>query len=239
MSKRTSKYNTSVAQEAATQQAVETTMPVEPSVVLETPSAETPPAETPEGVVVEEAPVVLQEVVKPQAQDLLTRHVKSETVLERDATTNYADKISKLSTSAQFPFATLLNYICDADLRKPNTDTTMGNLQKRLFGAYRGILENNPKEFPTTFGLLVAIVRENRKGVFSDLAIGRATYNFNGSSQERQAFESITNLLLVLADDPSMKTIKKQVNLDATFDVEYATGVDLVGIKNRVKNWIG
>lgn len=203
--------------------------PTSASVVVETPVAGTP-------VAVPVRPMVQSVVTVTPAQvanDIVTAKVEKVTVTAEGIFAQYSVSISKLSTSTQMRFTRLAAYLDAMKPGKPLNDQMGASYQRILLDVVTGII-NSEEDFNSAFGILVQVFKQHRTGCFADTHAGRFIHAFPGSTDERQAFQRLINLMSVLSGLTEVTLVSRQVNL------QHATAfmVSPAG-RERLIAWIG
>ena len=145
----------------------------------------------------------------------------------------YSAAISKLSTTTQMRFTRLAAYLDAMKPGKPLNDRTGANYQRVLLDVMVSII-NTEEDFNTAFGILVRVFMQNRTGCFADTHAGRFVHALPGSTEERQAFQRLINLLVVLGGLDDVTLLARQVN------IQHATAylISPAG-RERLIAWIG
>lgn len=200
------------------------TAPATPSVVASVPAAVKP--------VVQQAPVVTPAAVI--AAGAAVKESIKETVKPAGVLGAYANEIAKLGMIAQMRLEHISEYVVAMAPNKPMKAETGAMWQKRFLTNVVALI-NDPTDFPTTFGILIRIIADNKKGCFSLTNAARFAEVLPGTTQDREGFRRIINMLLVIASTAdSGQAALKQLNL--TFSTQYL--ITQAG-RESIQAWLG
>lgn len=173
---------------------------------VEEPAEETeaePQVETEQPVVEEETPE--QPAAEPTEEEQLA-----------NAAAQLGESVNRKSDAEVIFEESLTDYIAGMAPNKVQSIETGCAYQQKFWNMLRHLHRMAPRDFPNALTTLLAVVQENRKGVFSERMAFRFMDNVALSSPDRSKFVRLMNLYLTACNPQTRQMAMKQVDLRAT-----------------------